>query len=693
VPAATGLIIGSDESAAKLRKKEKQEEYFRQLEEQIKQSKAPIDSLSTSRVRRRAAAPAEERVSVNADMMEIMALRRQNDAQNQSIVRSREYGNEMDVSSISNRKRFSSVESGGDRGDQRAFNEPPQAPYEYGHYNRNPPAPPKRLETSYEKMDRQPPMSRFSYAPEDHYAQPPPLREDRNPTYDAVGPYNNHNGGYSKQSSHPAFAEERRDMPQEFRDDLYRGGHAVGEGGGKRGGGGRGDDMTSYNEGAGRPRIAVDPYDGGGRNKPSHDGQWGPNSPSKSPGLARQRMLSDVYGTQVVGAAGLGEDWRPSNLGFDEKEKKRAAMEQQKELLKQQVEEGLRIKERELLREKEEEDKLDRKLYTDLSAAQRSQQGSNPRNNLSDEARTAREMQDKNLREALERKFGKHGAALRWDREMRKRGIAIAPADYNAEDTQDPSHYSPSKAMGRDRPPAAVIDIMDIPIRPMGNVNKGPSSPQNDIPIVMKGKPKDLFKSRALNDFTDAPRREATPGGHLANKSNLMSFNDEDETSDYNDSFNNRSSHHHSTRNRTSGSTTTSVSAIDGVDAYVQSYKQKYSQPPEQNLQRPTSNRDVSFVSDSKYMPVGSESAPKRPHTVEESLTSESLMMYSTDPSVLFGNTRGGFKQSAYDRNIPYSGANVNFPSIRTRSMVTVACRKQLSRHPSLSHHCLLSPG
>jgi hypothetical protein len=51
-------------------------------------------------------------------------------------------------------------------------------------------------------------------------------------------------------------------------------------------------------------------------------------------------------------------------------------------------------------------------------------------------------------------------------------------------------------------------------------------------------------------------------------------------------------------------------------------------------------NSDVSFVSESQFTNAPQARKASARSEVEESLTSESLMMYSSDPSVLFGTSK-----------------------------------------------------
>ena len=265
-------------------------------------------------------------------------------------------------------------------------------------------------------------------------------------------------------------------------------------------------------------------------------------SPTKSPGIARQRMLHDVYGNS---AQDTSEDfWLPGKPSFNEKEKRRQSIEQQRALLEEQVQEGLsRRKELNKCSTNSEDLPANVTVRADLMN----------RGRLKSDEPITQESHEKSVREALERKYGKHGAALRMQR-MRQGGMR--PISENEED----SFYNPANAMGRDRSASEA------------NIRKQYFNPVEEVPIVE-------LKGSSMGIRMQSEKRH----GH----------------------------------------------DIESDQRQSMPLKERVSIKP----------KDVSFISESQLLgnhhKRGSESAE-----VEQSLNSESLMMYSSDPSVLFVDSK-----------------------------------------------------
>lgn len=311
---------------------------------------------------------------------------------------------------------------------------------------------------------------------------------------------------------------------------------------------------------------------------------------SKSPNAARQRMLMDVYGFKMQeSSVGVGDEWKPSKGGADDKEKKRLAVEQQKEVLKQQIEENKRFKESERAKERMEEDRLERKLRLDMAANkpegyrltedyERDQimGGSNAtaKGSPPDALETA-DVIEKSVREALERKFGKHGAMLR----LQKEGKVVG-----RQDADDKSFYRADNPQGYDT-------SGDIPIRPTGKMNDA-------------GYENDSLYAPSRSKLNRAGEKVIDP------RSSLL-----EEDSSF---------HYGQKKSPAKPAPRASSQFRDEYESGESNYYADRSKP----------SRDVSFISESKML----NADPQRKQSfVEQSLNCESIMMYSSDPSVIFG--------------------------------------------------------
>lgn len=255
-------------------------------------------------------------------------------------------------------------------------------------------------------------------------------------------------------------------------------------------------------------------------------------------------MLRDVYGNS---AQDISEDfWLLGKLSLNEKEKRRQSVEQQRALLEEQMQEGFS-------RKKE----LNKSSTEDLPANVTVRADLINRGRLKSDEPITQESHEKSVREALERKYGKHGAALRMQR-MRQGGMR--PISENEED----SFYNPANAMGRDRSASEE------------NIRKQYFNPVEEVPIIeLKG------SSMAI--------RTQSERGH----------------------------------------------GLDTESDQQQSTERKV--PLKERVA--IKPKDVSFISESQLLgnnhKRGSVSAE-----VEQSLNSESLMMYSSDPSILFVDSK-----------------------------------------------------
>ena len=258
-------------------------------------------------------------------------------------------------------------------------------------------------------------------------------------------------------------------------------------------------------------------------------------------------MLRDVYGNS---AQDISEDfWLLGKLSLNEKEKRRQSVEQQRALLEEQMQDALQG----FSRKKE----LNKSSTEDLPANVTVRADLINRGRLKSDEPITQESHEKSVREALERKYGKHGAALRMQR-MRQGGMR--PISENEED----SFYNPANAMGRDRSASEE------------NIRKQYFNPVEEVPIIeLKG------SSMAI--------RTQSERGH----------------------------------------------GLDTESDQQQSTERKV--PLKERVA--IKPKDVSFISESQLLgnnhKRGSVSAE-----VEQSLNSESLMMYSSDPSILFVDSK-----------------------------------------------------
>ena len=265
-PPATGLLIGTDDSVEKLKKKRMQEAYRRQLEEQILGSKSAESRQRSGIPRRRAAAIPDERGPSHEEekQREIFTKRRQQEDLREKL--------DMQVAErLSSKRNEEFVNRGVARQNRDAFDK---------------------------------------YAVDMNYPQPSDSSQS------AVYDTRNFPHGLNYRLM-PDEAEGRWDSDVQPHIRGYRtdGDHV----------GGRNKDEFGVMR-----NVAI-------------QNDVNPGFAQISPGVARQRMLEDVYGRTVPDTSNA-DQWRPGKLSQIEKEKRRQSMEQQRALLEQQLQESSRMR-------------------------------------------------------------------------------------------------------------------------------------------------------------------------------------------------------------------------------------------------------------------------------------------------------------------------------------------------------------
>ena len=257
-PTATGLLIGAEDSVEKLRKKRMQEEYRRQLEEQLMGSKSAESKLRPGVPKRRMAAGREEGPSMSLEeerQREALAKRRQQEA----------FRANLDVQ-MQERQAMRGKSNPADRGP----NAHEQQSYEY------------RNDSNFRGSD----VSSYD---------PHARRQAGYGSYEDWEPYESSGRGGA---AHPPYPPDAVG----YRADGHR-----------------------------FERADTEPFKGF-------------EAPvNKSPNLARQRMLEDVYGQKAT-VSSNEDSWRPGKPSAVEQERRRQSMEQQRALLEQQLQESSRMK-------------------------------------------------------------------------------------------------------------------------------------------------------------------------------------------------------------------------------------------------------------------------------------------------------------------------------------------------------------
>ena len=400
--------------------------------------------------------------------------------------------------------------------------------------------------------------------------------------------------------------------------------------------------------------MHVDHY----RADPSRRFSSSQHSPIKSPNEARQRMLNDVYGIKPV-EDDSNNDWKPSNRGSDEKQKKRLSMEHQKLLLQDQMDQNLRVKELEKQKERLEDEKIDRMYYQNAPSKLRQHQhqemdppfeqrgvkvgndlpgdkhsnltGDGTRSSASgQDSMAAKDIFDRNVREALERKYGKHGAAIRMQRE---KGGEMLSSNAPRRDVEEETFYSPRQAMGREsiisKKHLAPHSVEETPILSLMNNGQMP-----DVATIeeFQGGNERPPPRRRLSDY-NAPIGAGHP---------LASV--QEEPADlYNPNPQRALGNQDPSRRRT---------FQDTYDAenYTGNYSQRGSKVEESQSAYHAPKIEMPSESASNFNARDQRRVPE----VEQSLNSQSMLMYTSDPTVLFG-------QSRHRTQMPSENENTSF--------------------------------
>ena len=260
-----------------------------------------------------------------------------------------------------------------------------------------------------------------------------------------------------------------------------------------------------------------------------------------------------MYGRTAQGP--VTEDlWLPGKPSVNDKERRRQSVEQQRSFLEQQMQ-GSHAKSDRGKPPSSTED-LPANVNARATLLKRVEEEGDPP--------ISQESHDRSVREALERKYGKHGAALRMQR-MKQGGIKTIP------EQEEDSFYNPVLAMGRDRVASEEY------------TGRKHFNPTEDVPII------------------------ELKGNANAHSARRIAREDEEEV------------------------------AAERVKSHEQSRltQARANNNDNQSFKHPN---DVSFISESQLL---GNTRSRRDHSeIEQSLNSESLMMYSGDPSVLFGDSK-----------------------------------------------------